>query len=444
MEKKEVGFSSKLGFILAAAGSAVGLGNIWRFPHLAAKYGGGTFLIVYLILVVTFGFTLMLTEIVIGRKTRKSVLFAFKELHPKWGFLGILAAIVPAIIFPYYCVIGGWVTKYAAVYLTGGAKAAAENDYFNSFISATVEPLIWMLVFLVLTFVIVLLGVQKGIEKASKVIMPILLVFSVFLLVYILMQPGAAEGIRYYFQFDVDQLSKEAVFAAMGQMFYSMSLGMGIMITYGAHLDKKEDAESTVRSIELFDTGIAFLYGLIIISAVFVYSNDIENTLSSGPSLMFITLPKVFDGMKGGALIGGLFFFLVLFAALTSSISIMETIVMWVQEKFNMGRIKACILVGIFGAVAAIPSSLGFGLLENVKPLGYGLLDFFDYVSNSLIMPVVAFLTCIFIGYVMKPKNFVKDIKPEGKFKSEKLYVVMIKYLAPLFTLIILVTNIIG
>ena len=238
MEKKEVGFSSKLGFILAAAGSAVGLGNIWRFPHLAAKYGGGTFLIVYLILVVTFGFTLMLTEIVIGRKTRKSVLFAFKELHPKWGFLGILAAIVPAIIFPYYCVIGGWVTKYAAVYLTGGAKAAAENDYFNSFISATVEPLIWMLVFLVLTFVIVLLGVQKGIEKASKVIMPILLVFSVFLLVYILMQPGAAEGIRYYFQFDVDQLSKEAVFAAMGQMFYSMSLGMGIMITYGAHLDK--------------------------------------------------------------------------------------------------------------------------------------------------------------------------------------------------------------
>lgn len=301
-----------------------------------------------------------------------------------------------------------------------------------------------MLVFLVLTFVIVLLGVQKGIEKASKVIMPILLVFSVFLLVYILMQPGAAEGIRYYFQFDVDQLSKEAVFAAMGQMFYSMSLGMGIMITYGAHLDKKEDAESTVRSIELFDTGIAFLYGLIIISAVFVYSNDIENTLSSGPSLMFITLPKVFDGMKGGALIGGLFFFLVLFAALTSSISIMETIVMWVQEKFNMGRIKACILVGIFGAVAAIPSSLGFGLLENVKPLGYGLLDFFDYVSNSLIMPVVAFLTCIFIGYVMKPKNFVKDIKPEGKFKSEKLYVVMIKYLAPLFTLIILVTNIIG
>ena len=258
------------------------------------------------------------------------------------------------------------------------------------------------------------------------------------------MQPGAAEGIRYYFQFDVDQLSKEAVFAAMGQMFYSMSLGMGIMITYGAHLDKKEDAESTVRSIELFDTGIAFLYGLIIISAVFVYSNDIENTLSSGPSLMFITLPKVFDGMKGGALIGGLFFFLVLFAALTSSISIMETIVMWVQEKFNMGRIKACILVGIFGAVAAIPSSLGFGLLENVKPLGYGLLDFFDYVSNSLIMPVVAFLTCIFIGYVMKPKNFIKDIKPEGKFKSEKLYVVMIKYLAPLFTLIILVTNIIG
>ncbi|MBQ4521330.1 MAG: sodium-dependent transporter [Lachnospiraceae bacterium] len=444
MEKKEVGFSSKLGFILAAAGSAVGLGNIWRFPHLAAKYGGGTFLMVYLILVVTFGFTLMLTEIVIGRKTRKSVLFAFKELHPKWGFLGILAAIVPVIILPYYCVIGGWVTKYTAVYLTGGAKAAAESDYFNSFTSTTVEPLIWMMVFLVLTFVIVLMGVQKGIEKASKVIMPILLVFSIFLLVYVLMQPGATEGIRYYFQFDMDKLSKEAVFAAMGQMFYSMSLGMGIMITYGAHLNEKEDAESTVRSIELFDTGIAFLYGLIIISAVFVFSSDIDTTLSSGPKLMFITLPKVFEGMKGGALIGGLFFFLVLFAALTSSISIMETIVMWVQEKFHMGRTKACILVGVYGAVAAIPSSLGFGVLKNVKPLGYGLLDFFDYVSNSLIMPVVAFLTCVFIGYVMKPKNFIKDIKPEGKFKSEKLYVVMIKYLAPLFTLIILVTNIIG
>lgn len=444
MEKKEVGFSSKLGFILAAAGSAVGLGNIWRFPHLAAKYGGGTFLIVYLILVVTFGFSLMLTEIVIGRKTRKSVLFAFKELHPKWGFLGILAAIVPVIIFPYYCVIGGWVTKYTAVYLTGGAGAAAEEDYFNSFISTTGEPLIWMLAFLILTFVIVLLGVQKGIEKASKVMMPILLVFSIFLLVYVLMQPGATDGIRYYFQFDMDKLTKEAVFAAMGQMFYSMSLGMGIMITYGAHLNEKEDAESTVRSVELFDTGIAFLYGLIIISAVFAYSNDIDSTLSSGPSLMFITLPKVFEGMKGGAFIGGLFFFLVLFAALTSSISIMETIVMWVQEKFNMGRIKACILVGIFGAVAAIPSSLGFGVLKNVTPLGYGLLDFFDYVSNSLIMPVVAFLTCVFVGYVMKQENLIKDIKPEGKFKSEKLYVVMIKYLAPVFTLIILVTNILG
>ena len=444
MEKKEVGFSSKLGFILAAAGSAVGLGNIWRFPHLAAKYGGGTFLIVYLILVVTFGFSLMLTEIVIGRKTRKSVLFAFKELHPKWGFLGILAAIVPVIIFPYYCVIGGWVTKYTAVYLTGGAGEAAEEDYFNSFISTTGEPLIWMLAFLILTFVIVLLGVQKGIEKASKVMMPILLVFSIFLLVYVLMQPGATDGIRYYFQFDMDKLTKEAVFAAMGQMFYSMSLGMGIMTTYGAHLNEKEDAESTVRSVELFDTGIAFLYGLIIISAVFAYSNDIDSTLSSGPSLMFITLPKVFEGMKGGAFIGGLFFFLVLFASLTSSISIMETIVMWVQEKFNMGRIKACILVGIFGAVAAIPSSLGFGVLKNVTPLGYGLLDFFDYVSNSLIMPVVAFLTCVFVGYVMKPENLIKDIKPEGKFKSEKLYVVMIKYLAPVFTLIILVTNILG
>ena len=442
MKEQKNSFSSKLGFILAAAGSAVGLGNIWRFPYLAAKYGGGTFLLVYLILAITFGFALMLTEIAIGRKTGKSPLFAFTSLNKKFSFLGILSSIVPVVIFPYYCVIGGWVIKYFSVYITGRGARAVEDTFFTSFISGAAEPLFWLFLFIAGTAVIVMLGVQKGIENASKVLMPILVVLSVGIAAYVVTRPGAIEGLIYYIKPDLSGISANCVLAAMGQLFYSMSLAMGIMITYGSYMPKTENIEASVRSIELFDTGIAFLSGMIIVPSVFIFSGGDESVLSSGPSLMFITLPKVFGSMRAGGLLGVVFFVLVLFAALTSAISLMETVVSIVQEKIGLGRRSACILVFAYALIMAIPSSLGFGVLSWVAPLGLSILDFFDFISNSVLMPLVALSTCIFVGYVIKPKAVADEVKVSAPFRSEKLYTLLIKYIAPILILLILISSI--
>ena len=265
-------FTGKIGFVLAAAGSAVGLGNIWRFPYLAAKYGGGIFLLVYLILALTFGFALMTAEIALGRKTGLSAIGAFRSLNKKYSFVGYLAAIVPLIIFPYYSVIGGWVTKYLWAFVSGGASQAATDAYFGQFITQPVEPVLWFMAFILVTAVVVLLGVEKGIEKVSKIMMPILVVLSIGIAVYSLFMPGAIEGLIYYIKPDFSKFSITTVLAAMGQLFYSMSLAMGIMITYGSYMKKDVNLESSVKQIELFDTGIAFFAGLMIIPSVFVFS----------------------------------------------------------------------------------------------------------------------------------------------------------------------------
>ena len=329
MEKKRSSFTGKIGFVLAAAGSAVGLGNIWRFPYLAAKYGGGIFLLVYLLLAVTFGFSLMCAEIAIGRKTGQSAIGAFATLNKKYKFIGVMASAVPIIILPYYSVIGGWVTKYLAVFLSGGAHAAAGDEYFGNFIAQPFEPIGWFLLFIGLTALVVLFGVEKGVEKVSKVMMPVLVFLTIAIAIYSMTMPGAMDGVIYYIKPDFTKFSATTVLAAMGQLFYSMSLAMGIMITYGSYMKKDVSVESSVHQIEIFDTGIAFLAGLMVIPAVFSFSGGDEAALGKGPGLMFVTLPKVFDSIEGiaGTIIGALFFLLVLFAALTSSISLMETVV---------------------------------------------------------------------------------------------------------------------
>ena len=443
--KHKYGFSSKLGFILAAAGSAVGLGNLWRFPYLAAKYGGGTFLLIYLVLAITFGFALLITEIAIGRKTGKSALFAFSKLDKRGGFIGVLACIVPIIIIPYYCVIGGWVVKYMTVFLTGDANAAVSDDYFTGFISQTGEPLIWTVIFIIAVMVVILLGVNKGIENISKVMMPCLIVLSIVIAGFVITRPGSLEGIIYYLKPDMSKVTVNAFLAAAGQLFYSMSLAMGIMITYGSYLKKQEDIESSVRNIELFDTGIAFLSGLMIVPAVFAFSGGDEGALSSGPSLMFITLPKVFDSMPGGTIIGIAFFVLVLFAALTSAISLMETVVSIFVDKTGKSRRFITICVTIYTIIMAVPSSLGFGVLKDISFNGMSILDIFDFVSNSVLMPIVAFFTCVFIGYIVKPKVITDEVNSSTpKFKSEKLYIVLIKYIAPILLLAILVSSVLN
>lgn len=444
MEKKRSSFSGKLGFVLAAAGSAVGLGNLWRFPYLAAKYGGGIFLLVYLILAVTFGYALMVAEVSIGRKTGLSAIDAFRKLDKRYTFIGYLAALVPIIILPYYCVIGGWVIKYFTAFVSGQASAAAQDGYFEGFISKTGEPIVWLAIFILLTAVVVFLGVEKGIEKVSKVLMPALVLLSVVIAIYAITMPGALEGVRYYVLPDFSNFSIMTVVAAMGQLFYSMSLAMGIMITYGSYMKKDVDLEKSVSQIEVFDTGIAFIAGLMIVPSVFVFSGGDAAAINAGPGLMFVTLPKVFASMPMGTVLGGAFFVLVLFAALTSSISLMETIVSIVQDKLHWGRRLSCLIVTLFALAVALPSSLGFGAWSSITPMGMSFLDFFDFISNSLLMPVVAFLTCFFVGYVMGPKVVAQEVKSTSAFKREKLFVVMIRYIAPLCIIAILVSSILN
>lgn len=441
--QKRSSFSGKLGFVLAAAGSAVGLGNIWRFPYLAAKYGGGTFLFIYLILAVTFGFTLMTAEIAIGRKTGLSAIGAFTILDKRFKFLGILASAVPIIIFPYYSVIGGWVVKYFFVFVTGSGHTAAGDSYFTDFIGGTFEPIGWFFLFIAVTAVIVGFGVEQGIEKVSKFMMPILVLLTLFVALYGLTIDGAMDGLSYYLKPHMADVSAKTILAAMGQLFYSMSLAMGIMITYGSYMKKENHLESSVRQIEIFDTGVAFLAGLMIIPAVFAFSGGDSSALQAGPGLMFITLPKVFGNMKFGNVVGTVFFLLVFFAALTSAISLMETIVSILRDKLGWTRKGTCVFVTILALVMGVPSSLGFGPLSFISWMGMSVLDIMDFISNSVLMPIVAFFTCIFIGFVIKPSTIADEVKvTDGTFKGEKLFAVMIKWIAPIFLVLILLSSV--
>lgn len=441
-DEKRSNFTGKLGFVLAAAGSAVGLGNIWRFPYLAAKYGGGIFLLVYILLALTFGFALMTAEITLGRKTGLSAIGAFRALNKKYEFAGYLEAAVPAIILPYYSVIGGWVMKYMWAFMSGDAKNTVNDNYFSGFISGAAQPVVWFLLFIGITALVVLFGVEKGIEKVSKVMMPVLVILSVFIAGYSVTAPGAFDGVKYYFLPDFSKFSVITVIAAMGQLFYSMSLAMGIMITYGSYMKKDVNLESSVKQIEIFDTAIAFLAGLMIIPAVFAFSGGSPESLGKGPSLMFVTMPKVFESMPGGTLIGAAFFVLVLFAALTSSISLMETVVSIVCDKSKLGRTSACIIVLAASVVIGLPSSLGYGVWGGVKIIGMQFLDFFDFISNSIMMPIVAFLTCIFVGYVIKPQSIIDEVELSSPFKRKKLFEVVIKYIAPIFIVLIFISSI--
>ena len=447
MEKKKESFGSKIGFIFAAAGSAVGLGNIWRFPYLAAKYGGGIFLLVYIILAITFGFSLMITEIAIGRKTGKSVIGAYKDVDKRFAFLGPIAAAVPFIITPYYCVIGGWVLKYLCVFCTGAGKSVAdEGEFFTGFIGRWYEPALFFVVFAAITALVVILGVQKGIELMSKVLMPVLLVLIVGIAIYTMTIPGALSGLKYYvlpnFKGFTFPMFLKTLVAAMGQLFYSMSLAMGIMVTYGSYMRKEDSLEGSVRQIEIFDTAVAILAGMIIVPAVFAFSNGNPDALNAGPSLMFITLPNVFKTMKGGQIVGGLFFFLVALAALTSAISLLETIVSIVCEKLKLSRLLGTIICISFVLVIGMTSVFGYSVWDEVTIFGYQFLDFYDFISNNVMMPIVSLLTCILIGYFAKTKFIEEEVlSGEKKFAAKGLYKVMILAICPLCMLVILISN---
>jgi len=439
-------WSGKLAFILAGAASAVGLGNLWRFPTLAAKYGGGTFIFTYFVLAFTFGISLLLLETALGRRTKQSVIGAYSTFSKRWKFVGILAAAVPFIITPYYCIIGGWVTKYLASYVVDGPGAVAADGFFTSFITDPVFTYVFMLIFMLICIGVVALGVKNGIEKANMVMMPLLLIMAVCIAVFVLIQPGAMAGAAYYLIPDFSKFSPELVINALGQMFYSLSLAMGIMVTYGSYLDKKESLTQSVASIAGFDLVVSFLAGLMIVPSAFMALGLGEGgTMAAGPSLMFVTLPGVFQGMGGAAqIIGIVFFVLVLFAAATSAISLLEACTSIVQDGTHWTRGKSLAATSIFIIVAGCFINAGYNALIWIEPLGEGtqLLDFFDFLSNSVMMPIVALLTCIFVGWIIKPKEIIDEVRASSKFKLAGAWTVMIKYIAPILVIVILVANV--
>ncbi|MBR2327374.1 MAG: sodium-dependent transporter [Clostridia bacterium] len=438
-------FTGKIGFVLAAAGSAVGLGNIWRFPYLAAKYGGGIFLLIYLILALTFGFTLMVAETAIGRKTGLSAIGAFKSLDKRFSFMGYIVALVPAIILPYYSVIGGWVMKYLFGFVSGNASGMAGDGYFNSYIGSTVEPIGWFFLFIGLTALVVLLGVEKGIEKVSKIMMPVLVVLIIVISGYtIFTMDGAVDGVLYLITPDFSHFSVMTVVAALGQLFYSMSLAMGIMITFGSYMKKDISITKSAVQVGVFDSGVAFLAALMVIPAVFAFSGGDPNALQQGPGLMFVTLPKIFNTMPGGNIIGVVFFIMVFFAAITSSISLMETVVSIFHDKFKLNRKLCCLIVLGISLLLGIPSSLGYSAWGSFKILGMQILDFFDFASNNLLMPLIALVTSIFVGFVIKPKMIIEEVEITGEFKVKKFFSFIIKYVAPVFIVLILISSILN
>jgi len=442
-------FSSRIGYVLAAAGSAVGLGNIWRFPYLAAKHGGGIFLLTYLILVLTFGYALLIAENGIGRMTGRGPIGAYRKLcNRKTSFLGSIRfggwinAIVPLIIVPYYCVIGGWVTKFTVALCTnpianfskdstgmhGGASMSYSAAYFLNFIRSTGEPIIYFLIFMAILVAVVALGVEKGIERFNKILMPVLFLLIVGICIYCAFLPNSGAGFKYYLKPELSRFSFMTVVDAMGQLFFSLSIAMGIMITYGSYMRKKDDLVSNVNQVEFFDTMAAFLAGMMIIPAVVAFGGE-EAAQSAGVGLVFITMPQVFASFPGGQYVGVIFFVLVLFAAATSAISLLETNVQTIAQEMRISRKKAIICNVIEIICIGVITVLGYSVFSNFHPLAflpgresYDILDTLDFVSNNVMMPLAAVFTTILVMAVIGIEKFTNEIKSNKKWYREYIF----------------------
>ncbi len=457
MEKRN-SFRGSLGFVLAAAGSAVGLGNIWRFPYLAAKDGGGLFLVVYVILALTFGFTLLTAEIALGRKTKQSPLTAYSKVKKGWGFLGVISCIIPIIILPYYCAIGGWVIKYFCAYATGNGEKLAEDGCFGGFITKQYQPIIFLFIFLGLVALIIFLGVNKGIEATSKVLMPILILMVIGISIFSLtikhsdgeVTRTGLQGLKIYAVPDIEGLTVKQFFDvlvdAMGQLFFSLSVAMGIMIAYGSYMPDEANMAKSINQIEIFDTAIAFLAGVMIVPAVYTFEG--KEGMAAGPSLMFVVLPKVFDKMgTAGNIVGCVFFAMVLFAALTSAISVMEAIVSSFMDQFKISRPKAVGVEWIIAILAGVMVCLGYNKFYFEFKLPNGsvaqILDIMDYISNFVLMPIVAIGTCILVGWIIKPKTVIDEVEKDGNKMGRKgLFSVMIKYIAPVLLVVLFLKSV--
>lgn len=444
MEKRNT-FTNKLGFVLASAGASVGLGNIWRFPYLAAKYGGGAFLLVYILLALTFGYTMIVSETVIGRSSHQSPIGAFRAYSQsrlmKLG--GWINAIIPILIVPYYSVIGGWVCKYCYAYLTSDLQIMAGDNFFTDFMTNGMQTEFWFILFVAMVMLVICLGLKNGIERVSRFMMPILVVLAVIISGYSVTRPGALKGVAYFLIPRLENFSLMTIVAAMGQMFYSLSIAMGILITFGSYMKDDISIESSTQQVEIFDTGIAILAGMMIIPAVFAFSQGNPEALNKGPGLMFVTMPKIFASMGMGRIVGLMFFFLVFFAALTSAIALTESAVSTFTDELHYSRLKASAILSVIMIVLGSLSSLGYGPLAMITILKMPFLDFFDFLTNSLMMPIAAMMICLLIVRHVGLKTVEEEVtKGNHPFKRKNIYNFMIRLVCPLFIMIILLSSI--
>ncbi|MDA9555900.1 sodium-dependent transporter [Vibrio sp.] len=433
-------WGSKLGFVMAAAGSAVGLGNIWKFPYTAGENGGGAFVMIYLLFVLFIGFSVMLTEFAVGRKTQRAAVGAFKSTDKKWSFVGVMGVVSGLLIMGFYPVVGGWALAYIPK-VAGGMldTPAAIGDSFGSFIGST-EPLVWMAIYLAMNLLVVSRGISGGIEKAGKILMPLLFIILIVVSVKGLSLPGAMAGLEYLFSPDFSKVDSSVVLAALGQAFFSLSLGMGCMITYGSYLKKKENLVQTTGMVTAMDTSVAILAGVAMFPAMFAFGIDV----AAGPGLVFVVVPQLFAEMGGAGLIFALMFFIGLtVAALTSSVSLLEVCVSYLIDEKGLTRGKAVLLAGAAMAVMCVFASLSLG---GVGPtlFGKGAFDIFDLLTDKIFLAVGGMLVCIFAGWRLNKEDLKKEITNDGEvsFPLFNLWYVLVKFIIPVAVAIVALSGI--
>ena len=432
--KHEQGFKSRIGFILAAAGSAVGLGNLWAFPYKAGMNGGAIFVLVYIVMAIIIGFVGMVAEIYIGKRTGKNIIDSYKEVSPRLSWAGILGVILTVLITSYYIVLGGWVLKYATSYLIGTDLSinGSYEAYFNNFISGGIEPIIYTAIFFIIAMLILLFGVEKGIERISKVLLPVLFILMIVLTVRSLtLGEGVLEGILFYIKPDFTNIKGSYILAAMGQAFFSLSLGVGIMVSYGSYASKQKGIAKSACSVVILDTLVALLSGFMIFPAVFHFNK----APTGGPGLFFIVMPEIFDGIFAGRLFGFIFFALVFIAAITSVISLVEVSLQTVTEKTKIKRPKAIlmflfIIIGLGSLV-----SLSQGFVKGLQIHGMDLLTFFDTLISQYMMPLGTIICCIIVGWLISRKELNEAF---NDFKYRNVWLFFTKYITPILVGLIL------
>lgn len=430
--KTKTQWASKLGFIMATAGAAIGLGNLWKFPYLMGRNGGFPFLIAYLFFIVILGLPVMITEMSLGRKTRHDPVQAYGDIDPHARIVGVFGVLAAFIILSYYSVIGGWIIKYIISY---GTTMAAPAD-FDGFISST-EPVLWHFVFMAITTGVCYFGIS-GIEKVSKVMMPLLFVLLLVIIGRSVTLPGAGKGLAFMFVPDFSKFTLSSVSGALGQVFYSLSLCMGITITYGSYLSEKESIPRSCVSVAGLDTLIAVLAGIAIFPAVFAFNLE----PGQGPGLIFGTLPKVFSAIAGGGIFACLFFMLVFLAAVTSAIALLEVSVSFAIDTMKLSRKKATLIIGTAIFVLGIPSALSFGALGQVQILNYSVFDFVGMFTDNILLPLGGLTMCYYVGWKWHPEYLVEEIERDGlAFKVKKLWVICIRYLTPILVGIVTLTG---